>query len=151
MGTTFQQMMDTVFGSQIGRNVQVYVDDMITKSKQAHNHVVDLRETFENVRRHNVRLKPTKCSFGLTSGKFLGFLISQRGIEADLIQMKAITEMQDLTWFKEVQKLIGCIAALRRFIRQASKKCAPFFRSSRRPIKLEKFCGTTNADRASPC
>lgn len=82
-GATFQQMMDTIFGSQIGRNVQVYIDDMITKSKSTKDHVSDLRETFTNVRRHHMRLNPAKCSFGLTSGKFLGFLISQRGIEID--------------------------------------------------------------------
>lgn len=73
---TFQQMMDIIFGAQIGRNIQVYIDDMIVKSKLAKNHVLDLRVTFENVRRHNMSLNPSKYSFGLSSRKFLGFLIS---------------------------------------------------------------------------
>lgn len=66
-GATFQQMMDTVFGSQIGKNLQIYVDDMIAMSKVAVDHINDLRETFENARRHGMRLNPTKCSFGLTA------------------------------------------------------------------------------------
>lgn len=95
-------MMDIIFGAQIGRNIQVYIDDMIVKSKLAKNHVLDLRVTFENVRRHNMSLNPSKYSFGLSSRKFLGFLISQRGIEADPAQIKAIIEMSDPTSVKEM-------------------------------------------------
>ncbi|XP_074349942.1 uncharacterized protein LOC141689520 [Apium graveolens] len=70
-------MMDEIFKKQLGGNLEVYVDDMIAKSKSSNNHCSDLRETFENVRRSNMRLNLLKCSFGLTSGKFLGFLVSQ--------------------------------------------------------------------------
>lgn len=63
-GATFQQMMDTIFSSQIDKNIQIYVDGIITKSKKAQNYVTDLRETFENIRHHNKMLNPIKCSFG---------------------------------------------------------------------------------------
>lgn len=69
-GATFQQAMDTIFAHQGGRNVQIYVDDMIVKSIKATEHITDLIETFENVRKHNMRLNPSKCSFGLTGGSF---------------------------------------------------------------------------------
>lgn len=132
-------MMNTRFKSQIGRNVQVYVDDMIVKSKSKEDHVNDLRETFENVRRHSMRLNPAKCSFRLTSGKFLGFLVFQRGIEADPTQIRAILDMPSPTTVKQIQKLTGCIAALRRFILQASKKCSPFFQTIKNASKIQKI------------
>lgn len=103
------------------------------------DHVSDLRETFTNIRRHHMRLNPAKCSFGLTSGKFLGFLISQRGIEIDPNQIKSINNLKDPTSIKEVQKLTGCIAALRRFIPHASKRCLPVFRIIKDSSKSRKF------------
>lgn len=86
-----------------------------------------------------MRLSPAKCSFGLTSRKFLGFLISQRGIEIDPNHIKAINDMKDPTSVKDVQKLTGCIAALRRFIPQASKKCLPFFQTIKEASKARTF------------
>lgn len=80
---------------------------MILRLKLAENHVVDLQETFENVRRSKMRLNSAKYSFGLTLGKFLGFLISQRGIEVDPAYIKAVNEMNDPISIKEFQKLIG--------------------------------------------
>lgn len=138
-GATFQQTMDIIFSSQIGRNLQVCVDEMITKSKYADSHPDDLQETFENMRKYQVKSNPTKCSFGLTSGKFLGFLLTQRGIEVDPLQIKAILDMKDLTSLKDVQSLTGCIAALRRFIPQSSKRCLPFFKNIKGAAKNTKL------------
>lgn len=137
-GATFQKMIDTIFKTQIGRNIQVYVDDIII-SKAAHIHVTDLQETFKNIRLHSMRLNPAKCSFGLTSGKFLGFLVSQRGIKADPSQIKEIIEIPDPSNVKKIQKLTGCIAALRRFIPQVSKKCLPFFQVIKKSAKAKKI------------
>ena len=89
-GATFQRTMDTVFANQIGRNMEIYVDDMIVKSVKAPTHTADLRETFDCIRKNQIRLNPTKCSFGLGGGKFLGYLLTQRGIEADPSQITAI-------------------------------------------------------------
>ena len=82
-GATFQRTMDVIFASQIGRNMEVYVDDMIVKSKQLNHHDIDLRESFDNIRKYKKRINPAKCTFGVASGKFLGFMLTQRGIEAD--------------------------------------------------------------------
>ena len=113
--------MDVIFAPQIGRNMEVYVDDMIVKSMRQESHDVDMRESFENIRKYKIKLNPAKCTFGVTSGKFLGFMITQRGIEADPSQIKEIQELKSPSTLKEVQTLTGCIAALRRFIQQASK------------------------------
>nr|XP_021851941.1 uncharacterized protein LOC110791498 [Spinacia oleracea] len=87
---TFQRLVNTVFSCQLGRNIEAYIDDMIVKSKQREEHLADLRETFETLRKYQMRLNPKKCVFGVTTGKFLGFLIDERGIEAnpDKVQAK---------------------------------------------------------------
>ena len=86
----------------IGRNLEVYVDDMITKSKQASKHAADLRETFATLRRHQMRLNPNKCVFGVTGWKCLGFLVDERGIEANPDKIQAIQDMKSPISVKEV-------------------------------------------------
>lgn len=127
-------MVNKVFQSQIGRNLDVYVDDMITKSKQAFDHVADLRETFMTLRNHQMRLNPDKCIFGVTRGKCLGFLIDERGIEANLDIICAIINMIP-TLVKEVQKLTGCIAALEGLFSKSADKCSLFLKT----LKQAKF------------
>uniref|UniRef100_A0A2N9GIU6 Uncharacterized protein n=1 Tax=Fagus sylvatica TaxID=28930 RepID=A0A2N9GIU6_FAGSY len=93
-GATYQRLMNRMFHDQIGRNVEVYVDDMLVKSKEEDGHLDDLRETFQTLRKYQMKLNPSKCAFGVYSGKFLGFMVSQRGIEANPDKIKAILEMQ---------------------------------------------------------
>ena len=93
-GATYQKLMNRMFHDQIGRNVKVYVDDMLVKSMEEENHMDDLRETFKTLRKYQMKLNPNKCAFGVYSGKFLGFMVSQRGIEANPDKIKAILEMQ---------------------------------------------------------
>ena len=99
---TYQRMVNKVFNSQIGINLEVYVDDMITKSKQAIHHAVDLRETFMILRNHRICLNPDKCVFGVTGVKCLGFLVDERGIEANSNKIKAILAMKSPKSVKEV-------------------------------------------------
>ena len=94
VGATYQRMVNKVFQSQIGRNLEVYVDDIIVKSKQAFDHAADLRETFMTLRLHQMRLNPDKCVFGVTGGKCLGFLVDERGIEANPDKIRAIQDMK---------------------------------------------------------
>uniref|UniRef100_A0A2N9EWT7 Reverse transcriptase RNase H-like domain-containing protein n=1 Tax=Fagus sylvatica TaxID=28930 RepID=A0A2N9EWT7_FAGSY len=94
------------------RNVEVYVDDMLVKSKKDEDHLVNLKETFQALRRYNMKLNPAKYVFGVSSDKFLGFMVSQREIEANLDKIKAILEMSPLKTVKEVQSLKGKAAAL---------------------------------------
>nr|KYP53947.1 Retrovirus-related Pol polyprotein from transposon 17.6 [Cajanus cajan] len=94
-GATYQRLMDKVFHQQIGRNMEVYVDDMVVKTTSATNHAADLAKVFVQIRRHNIRLNPEKCVFGVQGGKFLGFMITSRGIEANPEKCKAIIQMQE--------------------------------------------------------
>ena len=75
-GTTYQKLMNKMFMNQIGRNVQVYVDDMLVKCRREEDHLEDLRETFNTLRSYNMKLNPSKCAFGVTAGNFLGFMVS---------------------------------------------------------------------------
>jgi type VI protein secretion system component VasK len=78
-GATYQRLMNKMFRNQIGRNVEVYIDDMLVKTKNEANHLEDLEETFKTLRQYRMKLNPSKCVFGVSSGKFLGFMVSQRG------------------------------------------------------------------------
>ena len=83
VGATYQRLVNCMFSHQIGRNVEVYVDNMLVKSKDEANHLDDLKETFGTLRKYNMKLNPTKCVFAIASRKFLGFMVSQQGIEAN--------------------------------------------------------------------
>ena len=111
-----------MFSEQIGRNTKVYVDDMLIKSKEELTHLDDLKETFTTLRQYQMKLNPSKCAFGVVSGKFLEFMVSQRGIEANSEKVQAIIDMTSPKTVKEVQKLIGRIVALNRFVSKVTDK-----------------------------
>ncbi|KAL0346193.1 UNVERIFIED_CONTAM: hypothetical protein Sradi_4450600 [Sesamum radiatum] len=75
-GATYQRLVDKIFQPQIGRNVEVYVDDMLVKSKKAEDHISDLEKTFAVLRKYRIKLNPTKCAFGVQGGRFLGFMVT---------------------------------------------------------------------------
>ena len=95
--------MTKIFRSLIGRTMEVYIDDMLVKFKERPDHTKHLQETFELLRTNSMKLNPLKCAFGVNSGKFLGFMVTQRGIETNPIQLKAIMESQSPTTRKGVQ------------------------------------------------
>ena len=101
-GATNQRLMNKMFTHQIGRNVQVYVDDMLIKSLCENDHLDDLQETFDTLRSYNMKLNPRKCVFWVTAGKFLGFMVSQRGIEVNPEKVRAIMELKPPRTVKEV-------------------------------------------------
>ena len=117
-----------MFRPQIVRNVEVYVDDMLVKSLDEGSHLDDLQETFETLRRYKMILNPRKCAFRVSSGKFLGFMVSQRGIEANLDKIQAILNMEPPKNIKEIQSLTERVAALNKFVSKATDKCLPFFK-----------------------
>uniref|UniRef100_A0A2N9HJY0 RNA-directed DNA polymerase n=1 Tax=Fagus sylvatica TaxID=28930 RepID=A0A2N9HJY0_FAGSY len=139
-GATYQRLVNKMFHDQIGRNVEVYVDDMLVKSKKDDDHLADLKETFQALRRYNMKLNPAKCVFGVSSGKFLGFMVSQRGIEANPDKIKAILEMTPPKTVKEVQSLTGKAAALNRFVSRSTDKCLPFFKILRKAFQWTEEC-----------
>ena len=121
-----------MFCPQIGRNVEVYLDDMLVKSLDEKKHPDNLQETFDTLRRYNMKLNPSKCAFGVSSGKFLGFMVSYRGIEANPDKIQAILNIELSRNIKEVQSLTGRVVALNRFVSKATDNCLPFSRFSRR-------------------
>ncbi|XP_073022575.1 uncharacterized protein [Primulina eburnea] len=127
-GATYQRLVNKMFANMIGRNMEVYIDDMLVKSVQAVKHVDDLEECFGVLRKYQMKLNPEKCSFGVRGGKFLGFMVSQRGIEANPEKIKAILSMSPPRSVKGVQELMGRMTALNRFISRAADKGLPFFR-----------------------
>jgi hypothetical protein len=134
---TFTRMTREVFKSQIGRNIQAYVDDLIAKSGERANHISDLAETFANMRRGGLKLNPEKCVFGVTNGKILGCLISAKRIEANLDKIKDINETEKPKTKKDIQKLNGRVAALNRFIYRSAERTLPFFRALKGKGKIE--------------
>ena len=139
-GATYQRLMNRMFAPQIGRNVQVYVDDMLVKSRREEDHLKDLKETSDTLRSYNMKLNPGKCAFRVTTGKFLRFMVSQRGIEANPDKIRAIMEMKPPRNVKEVQSLNGKVAALNRFVSRATEKCLPFFRTLKKSFEWTNEC-----------
>ena len=120
-------MMTKMFGPQLGKNIEIYIDDMVVKSKVESDRVNDLENIFDILRRYKLRLNASKYSFSVGSGKFLGYMVTHRGIEVNPNQIKAIKTLQLPRNPKEVQRLTRMIAALNRFIFRSAEKCRPFF------------------------
>ena len=116
-----------MFKSQLGKNIEVYIDDMVVKIKVVSEHLGDLGNVFEVLRKYQLRLNAAKCSFGVGSSQFLGYMVTHRGIEVNPNQIKAINNLQPPRNPKEVQKLTEMAAALNRFISWSADRCKPFF------------------------
>jgi hypothetical protein len=125
--------------------VQVYVDDVIIKTKERRTLIDDLRETFANLRIFRVKLNPAKCTFGVLAGKLLVFLVSSRGIEENPGKIRAIERIQPPQDLKDVQKFTGCLASLSRFVSQLGEKALPLYQFMR---KSDTFVWTPQADAA---
>ena len=113
---------------------------MLVKNRREEDHLEDLKETFDTLHSYNMNLNPSKCAFGVIVGKFLGFIVSQRGIEANLDKIRAIIEMAPPRNVKEVQSLNGKVAALNRFMSRATDKCLPFFRTLKKSFEWTTEC-----------
>ena len=122
--------------------MEVYVDYMLVKSREELAHLDDLKETFTTLKQYQMKLNPAKCVFGVASGKFLGFMVSQRGIEANAENVQAIINITSPKTVKEVQKLTGRIAALNRFVSRATDKCLPFFKTLKQAFAWTDECKT---------
>ena len=135
-----------MFHSRIRRNVEVYVDDMLVKSLDKDKHLNDLQETFNTLKRYNIKLNPSKCTFGVSSGKFLGFMVSHKGIEANSDKIQVILNMEPLRYIKEAQSLTRRVAALNRFVSKATDKCLPFFKVLKKAFEWMDECQETFQD-----
>ena len=126
-GSTYQRMMTRMLKPQLGKSIKIYVDNMVVKSKVVSKHLEDLDSTFNVLRKYKLHLNASKCSFGIGSGKFLGYMVTHRGIKVNLYQIKVINDLKPPQNAKDVQKLTGMIAALNRFISRSMNKCQPFY------------------------
>ena len=111
-GATYQRMMTRMFEPQLEKNIDIYIDDMMVKRKAESEHVNDLGNIFDILRKHKLRLNASKCSFGVGSRNFLGYMVTHRGIEVNLDQIKAINNLQPPRNPIEVQKLTRMTVAL---------------------------------------
>ena len=127
-GATYQRLVNKMFHKQIGASMEVYIDDMLVKSTTDELHIAHLVEAFLILKEYNMKLNPAKCAFGILAGTFLGFIVNNRGIEANPDKIKVVLDMPSPSSIKEVQRLTGRIVALSRFVSRASDKCQPFFR-----------------------
>jgi dsDNA-binding SOS-regulon protein len=144
-GATYQRCMNHVFGEHIGRTVEAYVDDIVVKTKKASDLLSDLDMTFKCLRAKGVKLNPEKCVFGVPRGMLLGFIVSERGIEANPEKIAAITNMGPIKDLKGVQRVMGCLATLSHFISRLGEKGLPLYRLLR---KAERFTWTPEAEEA---
>ena len=108
--------------------MEVYVDEMLVKSQAAQHHIQDLVETFDVLRRHNMKLNPFKCPFEVSKGKFLEFMVTQRGIETNPKKIKAVLDMGSPRSKRDIQVLIERITALSRFMSKFPNRCLLFFK-----------------------
>jgi hypothetical protein len=137
--------MQHVFGEHIGPTIEAYVDDIVVKTKKASNLINDLDVMFKCLRAKNIKLNPEKCIFGVPRGMLLGFIVSEHGIKANPEKIVVITKMGPIRNLKGMQRVMGCLATLSRFISCLSKKALPLYRLLK---KLEHFSWTLKAEEA---
>ena len=136
-GATYQRLVTKMFRPLLGSTMEAYIDDMLVKSKQRPNHATHLQQTFDILRKYGMTLNPSKCAFGVNAGRFLGFMVTQRGIEANHVELKAILQSPAPSFKKGIQQLAGRLAALGRFISRFTDHLKPFFTTLRGPNRAE--------------
>lgn len=141
-GETYQHAMVTLFHDMIHKEIKCYVDYLIVKPHTEEEHLVNLHKLFERLRKFRLRLNPNKCTFGVRSGKLLGFIISERGIELDPTKIKAIQEMHEPNTEKEVCGFLGRLNYISRFISNLIATCEPMFKLLRidQAVKWNENC-----------
>lgn len=127
-GATYQHLVNKLFQHQLGRNMEAYVNDILVKSLSTEHHPIDLEECFQTLRMFHVKLNHVKCAFGVSTGKFLGYIVHHRGIEVNPAKVKAIMDMPAPRNIKEVQTLTGRMMTLGRFLSRLVEKGLPFYK-----------------------
>jgi hypothetical protein len=131
--------MDKAFKDQIGRNLEVYVDDLVIKSQTEADRMKDIQETFDQLRSIWMKLNPKKCSFGMEVGQFFGVMVTKEGFKVNPDKVRAVIEMPSPSTLKEVQSLNGRLAALNRFLAQHAERSIPFISTLRKCLTKSLF------------
>ncbi|GJR99279.1 reverse transcriptase domain-containing protein [Tanacetum coccineum] len=147
-GATYQRLVDKAFHKQIGRNLEVYVDDLVIKSRTEDEIVRDMEETFQTLREINMKLNPKKCTFGIEEGMFLGYKVSTRGLKVCPDKVDVVLSLPSPKCLKDVHKLNGKLASLNRFLAKSVEKSLPFFKTLKKCTKKSDFCWTVEAEEA---
>nr|GEZ84971.1 reverse transcriptase domain-containing protein [Tanacetum cinerariifolium] len=142
-GATYQRLVDSAFEGQVGRNLEVYVDDIVIKSHTKDELVRDIKETFRTLRKINMKLNLKKCTFGAIEGMFLGYLIEPDGIKPCPEKTKAVIQLPSPRMMNEVQSLNGKLAGLNRFLSKSADKSLPLFKTLKKCTKKGDFHWTT--------
>ncbi|GJR40702.1 reverse transcriptase domain-containing protein [Tanacetum coccineum] len=145
---TYQRLVDRAFHGQIGRNLEVYVDDLVIKSHTEDEVVRDIEETFRTLRKINMKLNPKKCTFGVEEGMFLGYQVSTKGIKICPDKVNAVLSLQSPKCLKDVQKLNGKLASLNIFLAKFAEKSLSFFKTLKKCTKKSDFLWTEEAESA---
>ncbi|KAL0434819.1 UNVERIFIED_CONTAM: hypothetical protein Sradi_0189800 [Sesamum radiatum] len=127
-GATYQRLLNRMFKKQIGSTMEVHIDDMLVKSKEG-DHLKELRRAFEIMRAYGMKLNPSKCTFGVQGGKFLGYMVSEKVIEANPEKIQAIIGLRSPRTLNEMQKFTGKITSLSRFISRSADRSLLFFKA----------------------
>ena len=120
--------------------MEVYIEDMLVKSVKSELHITHLAEAFQVLKSYNMKLNPAKCAFGVFAGKFLGFIVNSRGIEANPDKIKTVLDMMPPSNIKDIQRLTGRIAVLSRFVSKTNDKCQPFFQVLKKAFQWDAHC-----------
>ncbi|GKA42235.1 reverse transcriptase domain-containing protein [Tanacetum coccineum] len=145
---TCQRLVDKASHKQIGRNLEVYVDDLVIKSRREDEIIRHIEETFKTLREINMKLNPKKCTFGVEEGMFLGYKVNTKGIKACLDKVDAVLSLPSPKYLKDVQKLNGKLASLNKFLAKSAEKSLPFFKSLKKCTKKSNFHWTEEAEAA---
>ncbi|GJX40719.1 reverse transcriptase domain-containing protein [Tanacetum coccineum] len=148
-GTTYQRLVDKDFDSQVGRNIEVYVDDSVIKSHTKAEMLRDIDETFRTLQKINMKLNPKKCTFGAVEGMFLGYMITPKGIKPCPSKTEAVLQLPSSRTIKEVQSLNGKLASLNRFLSKSAEKSLPLFKTLKKCIKKVISIGHQKQNRPS--
>ncbi|GJW69414.1 reverse transcriptase domain-containing protein [Tanacetum coccineum] len=145
---TYQRLVDKAFHKQIGRNLEVYVDDLAIKSRTKDEIIKDIEETFKTLREINMKLKSKKCTFRVEEGMFLGYKVNTKGIKVCPNKAVAILSLSSPKCLKDVQKLNGKLASLNMFLAKSAEKSLPFFKTLKKCTKKSNFHWTEEAESA---
>ncbi|GJS32285.1 reverse transcriptase domain-containing protein [Tanacetum coccineum] len=148
VGATYQRLVGKAFHKQIGRNLEVYVDDLVIKSRTEDKIIRDIEETFKTLREINMKLNPKKCTFGVEEEIFLGYKVNTMGLKVCPDKVDTVLNIPSLKCLKDVQKLNGKLASLNRFLAKSAEKSLSFFKTLKKCTKKSDFHWTAKAEDA---
>ena len=136
-GATYQRAMQKIFDNVLHKYIECYVNDLVVKTKRREDHLVNLWSVFNRLRKYQLKMNPHKCAFGVTSGKFLGFIVRHRGIEIDQSKIEAFQKMLEPKNLRELRGLQGKLAYIWQFISNLAGQCQPFNRLMKKDVHFE--------------